>query len=272
MILSLNPLYPGQEFLWVNHWIDADVVEKLKQARAIIVPQVIDAMLYHFIKSHCPNVFPNYDTRFKWTGKVGDALLAWSLGIPHPRTAVFPKVVSLVGDHEEMGKGPFPIPTMPFVIKSNSGGEGSGTWLIRSKQDLEQVLGILKHEELQGRTGFVVQQYVPGLERTLRVVVIGKFMECYWRVAEDGEFHSNVARGARIERDTFPEMMEQGRKLVRMIVEKTMIDLAGFDICFLDDRPHLLEINYTFGRTGLGGQARFARLFTQAVEAWLKGL
>jgi len=55
--------------------------------------------------------------------------------------------------------------------------------------------------------------------------------------------------------------------------------LAGIDLIFeKDDRnngdqhPLLLEINYFFGRTGLGGSERFYSLFQAAVDQWLEQL
>ncbi len=272
MIVSLNPLYPGDRFFWLHHWIDPSLCQMLKKARAVILPQTIERTIYTLIKSLCPNVYPNYDSRFKWEGKMGDAFLAWNLGIPHPPTTIFPRVISLIGDHPEMGKPPFPLPEMPFVVKANSGGEGSGTWLVESREDLERAISALKKAELMGRAGFVIQEFLPGLERTLRVVVIGQHMESYWRVGESGKFYSNVSRGARIEWTKYGREKSLGEELVKKIVDATGINLAGFDIYFQQGTPGLLEINYTFGLTGVGGLERFEELFKREVEYWLKRL
>lgn len=51
------------------------------------------------------------------------------------------------------------------------------------------------------------------------------------------------------------------------------INVAGFDILFNrtrnSDTPLFLEINYYFGRRGLGGSLRFYELFEQAADRWL---
>jgi ribosomal protein S6--L-glutamate ligase len=55
--------------------------------------------------------------------------------------------------------------------------------------------------------------------------------------------------------------------------------LAGFDFIF-DERtlaagrvePLMLEINYYFGRTGLGGSEAFYKILTAEVDHWLAGL
>jgi ribosomal protein S6--L-glutamate ligase len=51
------------------------------------------------------------------------------------------------------------------------------------------------------------------------------------------------------------------------------INLAGFDLMFPDDGPPVfIEINYNFGRKGLGGTPGFRKLFREAVEWWQKGI
>ena len=51
------------------------------------------------------------------------------------------------------------------------------------------------------------------------------------------------------------------------------INVAGLDILFNRQRdqnpPLFLEINYYFGRKGLGGSLRFYDLFEQAANRWL---
>ncbi|OCC15493.1 Ribosomal protein S6 glutaminyl transferase [Dissulfuribacter thermophilus] len=271
-VVSFNPIFPGDRFIWVNHWMDEAVLKELRSARAVILPQAISREFYFFVKAICPNTFPNYDIRFKWEGKVGDAMLFWSLKAPHPKTTVFPRLVSLLGDHEEMGKPPFSLPPMPFVIKSNHGGEGRGTWLIEDQEGLNKVIEILKKEEFQGRFGFVIQEYIEGIDRTLRVVVIGSHVESYWREAASGAFYSNLAQGARVIKGEDPHLVKKGEEMVVSLCKKTGINLAGFDVCFRGEEPLFLEVNYTFGRTGLGGSERFYKIFKKEVEAWLDSI
>jgi hypothetical protein len=53
-------------------------------------------------------------------------------------------------------------------------------------------------------------------------------------------------------------------------------DLAGFDILFSSETrvnaPLFLEINYYFGRRGLGGSKTFYDLLTQEIMKWIGSL
>lgn len=70
-----------------------------------------------------------------------------------------------------------------------------------------------------------------------------------------------------------PGLREKGIEAVRRFCKRTGINLAGFDILFDRKRkpalPLFLEINYYFGRKGLGGSLHFYDLFGQAADRWL---
>jgi ribosomal protein S6--L-glutamate ligase len=57
----------------------------------------------------------------------------------------------------------------------------------------------------------------------------------------------------------------------------TGINLAGIDIIFHKDdlegkKPLLLEVNYFFGRKGLGGNEVYYQLLNETVREWLLSL
>ncbi|PXF59978.1 MAG: glutathione synthase [Deltaproteobacteria bacterium] len=260
----------GDIFYWERGIWDEDMIHNLTTARAIILPQTVSKELYFLCRTLCANVFPNYDLRFKWEGKVGDSLLFWSFGIPHPRTWIFPRVETMLGDHPEMCHCPR-LPDYPFVIKGTGGGEGSQIWLIRNDRDLEQATEILKHFEIQGLFGFVLQEFIPNLQRDLRVVIIGNHIQSYWRCNTSGFLH-NIAKGGQIDSLSDPELQAIGRKAVRELCTHTGINMAGFDFVFLEGSniPLFIEINYTFGRTGLGGSDAFYGLLENEINQWLE--
>ncbi|OPL13157.1 MAG: hypothetical protein AVO38_14060 [delta proteobacterium ML8_D] len=260
----------GDIFYWERGILNEDMVRNLTKARAIILPQTVSRELYSLCHTMCANVFPNYGIRFQWEGKVGDTMLFWSYGIPHPKTWIFPRVETMVGDHPEMGCRP-QLPDYPFVMKGTSGGEGSHIWLIRDSQDLKQATEILKHLEIQGIFGFVLQEFIPNLKRDLRVVVIGDHIQSYWRCNKSGFYH-NIAKGGQIDARSDPELQAIGRKAVKELCLQTGINLAGFDLVFSEGSNIFLfiEINYTFGRIGLEGSDAFYELLKKEVEQWLK--
>jgi ribosomal protein S6--L-glutamate ligase len=71
-----------------------------------------------------------------------------------------------------------------------------------------------------------------------------------------------------------PELQKKGKARALSICQKTGINLAAFDFVFDPDRPDpqpfILEINYYFGRKGLGGSFKYYRLLLKAIQEWLK--
>jgi len=64
---------------------------------------------------------------------------------------------------------------------------------------------------------------------------------------------------------------------VKDFCRKTGINLAGFDFLFssenyYNDEPLFLEINYFFGRKGLGGSEKFYKILNSEIAKWIKSL
>jgi ribosomal protein S6--L-glutamate ligase len=163
------------------------------------------------------------------------------------------------------------LPDYPFVIKGTGGGEGAQTWLIKNQEDFKQAIDLLKHLEIQGIFGFVLQEFIPGLQRDLRVVIIGNHIQSYWRVNKSSFFH-NVSRGGQIDFQSDLELQARGKDAVRELCVRTGINLAGFDLVFSEksDIPLFIEINYVFGRTGLGGSDTFYKILNTEVNQWIE--
>ncbi len=269
IVLSFHPTLPGDRFLWEQASLGPGEFDLIRQARAVLLPQTVSRQLYFLVRHNCRAVFPDYDLRFQWEGKVGDAMLFWSCGVPHPVTRVYPRVEALEQDHPLVGYSAGPL-AYPCVIKANQGGEGRYTWLVRNSADLDRAVCRLKELELRGWFGFIVQEYVPGVERDLRVVVIGERVLSYWRV--NPGFHKNVARGGTIDPGQDPGLQALGRRRVASLCRRTGINLAGFDLIFARGgrEPLFLEINYTFGRRGLGGTDGFQKILQDEVCRWLE--
>ena len=120
----------------------------------------------------------------------------------------------------------------------------------------------------------MLQQYVPTNGRTLRVIIIGQAMISYWRIQQSTDkFMSSVSRGAHIDTASLPELQKAARAFIHDFCVKTGIDLAGFDVIFPAEaentQPLLLEINYFFGRKGLGGSDAYYEILKKEINAWL---
>jgi len=266
----MHPIIEGDTFHWDRGIWDKELFRAMRKADAIILPQTVQRELYCLCKKLCPLVFPNYDLRFLWEGKIGDTLAFWTYGVKHPHTLVFPRVETLRGDHSQMDHAVPELLPYPFVLKGAHGGEGRQVWLIENESELVEKLQFLLHLELHGSSGFIIQEYLPALEKDLRVVVVGDRIYSYWRRAR--AFLHNIARGAAIDAESDQEHQEAGRAKVREFCLRSGINLAAFDLVFpaADVEPYFLEINYTFGRTGLGGSEKFYTLLHAAVNQWLQ--
>jgi ribosomal protein S6--L-glutamate ligase len=61
---------------------------------------------------------------------------------------------------------------------------------------------------------------------------------------------------------------------LRFFLERTKINLAGFDFLFspLSPKAYFIEINYFFGRRGLGGSEKFYQILIKEINQWLKSV
>jgi ribosomal protein S6--L-glutamate ligase len=167
-----------------------------------------------------------------------------------------------------------------MVFKLDWGGEGQTVLLLNSRHDLDHALNLAADYETSDQRGFILQSVVPHANRTLRVVVIGPTVKAYWRIQDNPDvFGTSMADGARIDHQVPPAIGHQVITLTRRFCQQTQINLAGLDLilCASDlssdtPQPLFLEINYFFGRTGLGGSSAFYALLQSAVDRWLTDL
>lgn len=276
MILSFHPNIVAQRnILCAGRLPNEDDRAAISEAEAVIVPQGCSEALYRLSRKYCRHVFPNYDVRFDFPGKLGQARLFQKTKTPFPRTCAFENVAVYEEKHGRAAVGN-PL-GFPCVFKSDGGGEGEGVFLMETAEALEEVLARARRAEQSGRKGFLLQEHVASGNRSLRVAVIGKSFFSYWRVQQDpAKFVTSLTHGAVIDHEASPGLQEAGRKVVEAFCAKTGINLAGFDLIFSEEKkepqPLFLEINYFFGRRGLGGSQDYYKLVDKAVGGWLDSL
>jgi ribosomal protein S6--L-glutamate ligase len=161
---------------------------------------------------------------------------------------------------------------MPFFLKADKSHEGEGVYLITDEDGLDTTLARL---EKTGSDGFISQEMIRCGGSVLRTVVLHKKIISYWkRPGRSGDVVTTVSRGSRVDKEWKPELQEKGRTRAQWICEVTGINLAAFDFVFdmenSDPQPSILEINYYFGRRGLGGSLKYYRLLLKAIQGWLK--
>jgi ribosomal protein S6--L-glutamate ligase len=165
--------------------------------------------------------------------------------------------------------------SFPFFVKADEGHEGEGIFLITDPGAFDFVLENLASWEKTGQAGFISQEIVQTNGNVLRVVILGRQTIPYWKRPDDpGESVITVSRNARVDRWWRKDLQKKGRFEARRISKRTGIDLAAVDFVFSmgdpDPQPLCLDINYYFGRRGLGGSLNYYRLLHNAIKEWLR--
>jgi ribosomal protein S6--L-glutamate ligase len=276
MILSFHPCFVAdRNLLCAGRKAGSSDLEEIGSADAVILPQGCREDLYRMARENCTNVFPDYEARFKYPGKTGQIRLFQKTGASYPETKIY---INICKVYDLSGKAPereLPF-SYPFVLKFDWGGEGESVFLIKNLPELKSVLKKAGEFEKTGQKGFLLQEYIPTGNRSLRVAVIGRKLISYWRVQKDPEiFYSGLTQGAEADYDSDRDLIKIAEDKVRAFCGKTGINLAGFDLLFSPERgnePLFLEINYFFGRKGLGGSENFYKVLNGEIRKWIKNL
>lgn len=260
MIVSFHPCIEADVHIIVG---DRSLTNKekefLKKADAIILPQACSRQLYEICSNIGVPIFPEYKYRFEYPGKTGQIRLFKELCLPYPCT------ICLANKGELLKKMDYLAYKLPFFIKEDMKHEGKGIYFINSMQDIEKVWNRIPKDE-----PILVQQFIECGGDVLRIVVIGEYIISYWkRPKMPDQVITTLSENAEIDYKWKPHLQEKGKRLVKDLVSKTGINLSAIDMIFEEERPLLLEINYYFGRRGLGGSDRYYKLLFSAVKKWL---
>ncbi len=274
MIVSFHPMFSGDKnILCAGRQPNELDLAAIKKASAVILPQGCSRALYEMARYHCPNVFPNFDARFSYPGKIGQIKLFRKTGQNHPQTLIFYNLQDFYRRFPTFStKFHFQY---PFIFKFDWGGEGENVYCIESLKQLEKITKFASAYERTGQAGFLIQEFIPQANRSLRVVVIGKKIFYYWRIQEDvNKFKTNLSDGAKIKNKVNASIKISIEKKLRNFTGKTKINLAGFDIIYTSEHEEslFLEINYFFGRKGLGGSEAYYKILNTEIAKWVKNL
>lgn len=277
MILSLHPCFTADfQIIPGSRGLGHEDISIIRKADAIILPQGCSYEIYLACKDRCKNIFPDYYIRFKYPGKTGQIRLFEKMHLPHPKSFIWESVEEFRKVYKE---GKIYSPEKPFLLKSDYGHEGSGIYLVQDNDSLEIALDRLSLVARSGSGRFISQEMIPSRGNVLRVVIMGKNLISYWkRPKEKNGLITTVSRGAKIDRDWRKDLQKKGRDLAGRLSSLSGINLAAVDIIFpqemSDPSPLLLEINYYFGRRGLGGSLNYYGLLFETIREWLseKGL
>lgn len=272
MILSFHPCFSAdRHILLADRPLSARDRSAIDRAEAILLPQEARYSLFEACRDSGKAVFPNYEKRFAYPGKRGQASLFARYGFPHPRTLSWKGTKELRERLSRTGVLPHPF---PFLLKEDLSHEGAGVHWIPDPEALERTLATLGGRGANEDTDLLTQDFVPCGGDVLRTVILGRRVLSYWkRSAPSMDPITTIGLGAAIDAAWRPDLQGQGREEAARFRRETGVDLAALDWVFSREEavpaPLLLEINYYFGRRGLGGSLRYYRLLHGAIREWL---
>ncbi|MEW5911791.1 MAG: hypothetical protein AB1814_04500 [Thermodesulfobacteriota bacterium] len=245
--------------------------QAVAQAAAVLLPQVCRPDLYGLVQAHGRPHFPRPAVHLSLDGKLGNRRLFARLGLPHPDTLEFSGLEEAAAAWEA-GQPAVTALGAPLVAKGAGDGMGRNVFLAKNPGELRGLAGRLETACLRGPSGLVLQRYIPGAAE-MRVVLLHQDAQAYWRWPAPGQFRANLSQGGGWSKEGPAEQLAAGLALARRLQAAAGIDLAGLDLIFPPGQgPLLLEINFFFGRRGLGGSQGFLPRYLSAVRAWLAGL
>ena len=221
-------------------------IKLIREADVIYYPTAFYADLFDTMGKR---TFPGYHTYKYAQDKIKQTALFNLLQIPHPRTRVFygNHQKSKILDHFQF----------PFVAKIPRGSAlGRGIYLITNDDELA------RYNQLT-RASYI-QEFLK-MDRDLRIVLIGgRPIHAYWRIACPGEFRTNVSQGATIAFDDIPQ---EALALARHVAALCQLDDVGLDICFSRGQYWVLEANMKYGREGFRQAGiHYYKLMDQMIE------
>ncbi len=204
-------------------------LELIRNSSVVYYPTAFYADIFDTVGKR---TFPSYHTYKYAQDKIKQTALFELLDIAHPRTRIF------YGNYQKSKiLNHFAFPFIGKVARGSA--LGRGVYLIRNVAELAEYI----------RTGgpAYIQEYLP-VDRDLRVIVIGgRAVHAYWRIAQGDEFRTNVALGAVI---SFADIPKAGVAFAVHVARLCRLDDVGLDLYVHNGRFGVFELNLKYGKEG----------------------
>ncbi|WP_353095964.1 ATP-grasp domain-containing protein [Tissierella praeacuta] len=207
-------------------------IEKIKEADYILFPEYwqVNTLVYGLKKK----IFPNISTYQLGHNKIETTRVLQAI---FPENVPYTQILSKDNGNIETIEEEFGYPLVAKEIKNSM---GRGVFLIENRKELKSYI--------ENNEFLYIQERLP-IDRDLRIVYVGnKVIGAYWRIAGEGQFHNNIAKGASYDYNNIPK---EAIELVENIARELNINHAGFDVVVVDDKLYILEYNVMFGNEGL---------------------
>ena len=134
----------------------------------------------------------------------------------------------------------------PVVIKLLESTHGAGVILSETQENLEATLEAL--QRLKGQV--IVQEYIKEASGSdiRAIVVAGEIVAAMKRQAREGEFRSNLHRGASAD---IVALTDEEKKTIKDAVRIMGLDVAGVDLLRSSRGPLVMEVNASPGLEGI---------------------
>ncbi|MBY0538310.1 ATP-grasp domain-containing protein [Patescibacteria group bacterium] len=146
-----------------------------------------------------------------------------------PETVIFQED-SFVSNEEYLRSKLF----FPCVFKTD-GSQGRNVVLVQNRTELDDLISEKPTHRL-----CLIQRVIPNTFDTRTLVFNGKILGTIKRIAQNGAFHNNVAKGALVEPYT---LTESEAAIAIAACKATGIDFGGVDFIHTENGPIVLEVN-----------------------------
>lgn len=140
------------------------------------------------------------------------------------------------------------VSTAPYIVKLATGTQGLGVILSESKSNAESIVEAFQKTEEK----VLIQQFIEEAKGSdIRVFVIdGQIVGAMKRQAKNGEFRSNLHRGANSEK---VNLTSEEEEVALKATEVMGLHIAGVDMLRSNAGPLILEVNASPGLEGIEG-------------------
>ena len=179
------------------------------------------------------------DALLKARDKISCMQILASHGVSVPKSAIFNNLESI--DHMIDQVGP-----VPFVIKLVNGTHGLGVMLAEQKKTGESIIEAFH----KAKQKVFLQKFIHEAKGAdVRVFVVNnEIVGVMKRQAKEGEFRSNLHRGATSEVIT---LTEEEKQIARKAARVMGLKVAGIDMLQTSKGPLVLEVNASPGLEGI---------------------
>ncbi len=273
LIVSFNPMIAADRTIVLEsrRALNRADVLTVSRAQAVLMPLAPRPDVYALAAGLGKPLFPNPAVYLSLDGKIGNQRLFSALGLPHPRSMAYANVQDALAAWRG-GMAEIADLGAPLVAKGAGGGMGENVFLVNDPEELADLAQRIDTRCKNGPEGLLLQEFVDCGGTDLRVVLLGDGHKAYWRHGAKGQWRSNISQNGTADFDTRPEDMAAGVGLARRLADAAGLDMAGVDVLVPPDRPPmLLEVNFFFGRSALGGTDAFLQMHLEAARRWLTG-